>query len=178
LVDITRCERCGKVIPALDTGCAWCDARDAEERGFDEKTYLPLAIRMLLWMFVANLALTGLMAVLTLASHPGAGGPLVAVLASMRLLLAGATLVGILFREPWGRWLPFSFLGFEAVCFVATSAGWLFGAWWIGSWIAPLWNLLFAFLFIREDVRARLDPKVADRKEVGALLEDIRRDRR
>lgn len=142
---------------------------------------MPLAIRMLLWMFMANLALTGLLAVFTLVARGGAGeggGAAVALLATVRLLLAAGTLVAILFRKPWGRWLPFGFLGFEAVCFVATSAGWLSGAWWIGSWMAPLWNLLFAFLFVREDVRSRLDPKVADRNEVGALLDEIQRDRR
>ncbi len=71
MVDITRCVQCGKVIPAIDTGCAWCDAAEERQHGFREDSYLPLAIRMLLWMFMANLALTGLLAVLILVSHAG-----------------------------------------------------------------------------------------------------------
>ena len=42
MVDITRCERCGKVIPAIDNGCAWCDAAEARQPGSLEDDWLPL----------------------------------------------------------------------------------------------------------------------------------------
>ena len=48
------------------------------------------------------------------------------------------------------------------------------GLGWIGTWVAPLWNVLFGFLFMRDDVRTRLDPASADRREVGRLLDEIR----
>lgn len=174
MVDITRCERCGKVIPALQTGCPWCDAAEARRPGFREDDWLPLSIRMLLWLFMVNLAVTGLLAILTLMANGGEepGRSIVAVLASMRLLLAGVCLVGLAFREPWGRWLPLWFLAFEALSWL--GAGLLSESRWIGGWLAPLWNLLFVFLFLRDDVRARFDPRLADRREVGELLEMFR----
>ena len=95
-----------------------------------------------------------------------------AVLASLRLLLSGVTFVGLVFREPWGRWLPLLVLAFEALSWI--WVGLLPPGRWVGGWLAPLWNLLFVFLFLRDDVRARLDPRVADRREVGELLEAFR----
>jgi hypothetical protein len=180
MVDITRCERCGKVIPALDTGCPWCEADEARRPGFREDTWMPLSIRMLIWLFVANLVVTGVLAIFSLIANAGAdaGRSLVAICASLRLLLAGTTLVGIIFREPWGRWLPFGFLAFEAMGFICLQVGLLPSDRWIGGWLAPLWNVLFVFLFVRDDVRAWLDPAVADRREVGELLDEIQRRRR
>ena len=178
MVDITRCERCGKVIPAIDTGCAWCDAAEAEQTGFREDRWLPLPIRMLIWLFGANLALTAAFAVFTLTANAGAvdGRPMVAILASTRLLLSGATALALGLRAPWGRWLPFSFLAFEGLSFIALQAGMLPADRWIGGWVGPLWNLLFIFLFLRDDVRARLDRRVANRREVGELIEMVQRD--
>jgi hypothetical protein len=175
LVDITRCERCGKTIPALDTGCPWCEAAEARRPGFREDDWLPLSIRMLFWLFMANLVVTGLLAILTLVANVGAGPSrsIVAVLASLRLLLSGATLVGLVFREPWGRWLPLSFLAFEGLSW-AGVVSFMPESIWVGGWLAPLWNLLFVFLFLRDDVRARLDRGMADRKAVGELLELFR----
>lgn len=174
MVDIVRCERCGKVIPALDTGCPWCEAAEARRPGFREDDWLPLSIRMLLWLFMANLLVTAMLAILTLMANSGEGPgrSMVAILASIRLLLSGVTFVGLAFREPWGRWLPLSFLAFEALSWV--WVGVLGDGRWIGGWLAPLWNVLFVFLFLRDDVRARLDPRVADRREVGELLEIFR----
>jgi hypothetical protein len=178
VVDITRCERCGKVIPAIDNGCAWCDAAEARQTGFREDNWLPLPIRMLTWMFGANLAVTGAFAVFTLIENAGADSDqaLVAVLASVRFLLSGATGLALGFRESWGRWLPFSFLGFEGLSFLALQAGLLPADRWIGGWVGPLWNLLFVFLFLRDDVRARLDRRIANRREVGELIETLQRD--
>jgi len=180
VVDITRCERCGKVIPAIDTGCAWCDAVEADQTGFRDDVWLPLPIRMLTWLFGANLAVTAAFAVFTLIANAGAddGRSMVAILASTRLLLSSATAVALGCRQPWGRWLPFSFLAFEGLSFVALQAGMLPADRWIGGWIGPLWNLLFVFLFLRDDVRARLDRRVANRREVGELIETLQRDRR
>lgn len=178
MVDITRCAQCGKTIPALDNGCAWCDAEERGRPGFREDNWMPLSIRMLLWLFVANLAMTGIFASLTLVANAQASAPdsAVAIAALLRLLLAGAVLVGIWFREPWGRWLPLSFLAFEGLAFLALQIGLFPPGRWIGGWLAPLWNLLFVFLFLRDDVRSRLDPHVADRREVGELIESFRND--
>ena len=178
MVDITRCERCGKLIPAIDNGCAWCDSVEARQTGFREDDWLPLSIRMLIWLFGANLAVTGTFAVFTLIANAGAESDrsTVAILASVRLLLSGATALALGYREPWGRWLPFSFLAFEGLSFVALQAGLLPADRWIGGWIGPLWNLLFVFLFLRDDVRARLDRRVANRREVGELIETLQRD--
>jgi hypothetical protein len=179
VVDITRCERCGKVIPALDTGCAYCDARDAERGGFTESVSLARPIRLLLWLFVANLVSSGTLAIFTLVANSEAepGRSTIAILASSRLLLSFVTTLGILFREPWGRFLPLVFLGFEFLSLVLVSAGAISISHWIGGWLSPVWNLLFLFLFLRDDVQAWLDPQVADRREVGALLEELERDR-
>jgi hypothetical protein len=172
LVDITRCEKCGKVIPAIETGCAWCDAEEAQRGGFREDDWMPTSIRMLLWMFLFNLAGTAVLAVVAIGSAPSVP---IKALGALRLAVALGTLVAILARLGWATWLPLFFLGLEGVFFVGASGGWLSGVGWIGSWVAPLWNLLFAFLFLRDDVRARLDRGSADRREVGRLLDDVRR---
>jgi len=176
VVDITRCERCGKTIPALDSGCPWCEAADARRPGFREDDWMPLSIRMLLWLFVTNLVVSAALAVFTLTASERTldAASLVAVAATARLLLAGATLVGIVFRERWGRWLPLSFLAFEGLSFIALQAGVLPADAWIGGWLAPLWNLLFVFLFMRDDVRGRFDRRLADQREVGELIDSFR----
>lgn len=170
MVDITRCEKCGKVIPAIETGCAFCDAEEGSRGGFRENDWMPLSIRMLLWMFQFNLAGTAVLAVVALTAS---GGAAVKALAGVRLAIAATTLLAILVRHRWASGLPYLFLGFEGICFVGASGGWLAGVGWMGSWVAPLWNLLFAFLFIRDDVRSHLDRKSSDRREVGRLLEEI-----
>jgi hypothetical protein len=172
LVDITRCEKCGKVIPAIETGCAYCDAEEAQQAGFREDDWMPLAIRMLLWMFLVNLAGTAVLAGFALVS---AGGFPLEVFAAIRMAIALATLVAILARHPAAGFLPFLFLGYELLCFLGASAGLVWGTGWMGSWVAPLWNVLFGFLFMRDDVRARLNRRSADRQEVGRLLDEIRR---
>ena len=171
MVDITRCEKCGKVIPAVETGCAFCDAEEARAGGFREDDWMPLSIRMLLWMFLVNLAGTALLAGIALGS---AGTLMLKGLAAARMVIALATLGAILARHPAARQLPFLFLGYELFCFVGVSSGLLAGLGWIGTWVAPLWNVLFGFLFMRDDVRTRLDPASADRREVGRLLDEIR----
>ena len=171
MVDITRCEKCGKVIPAIETGCAFCDAEEARGGGFREDDWMPLSIRMLLWMFLFNLGGTAILAGFALGS---AGGFAVKTVAAIRMAVALATLAAILARHPAASHLPFVFLGYELLCFVGASTGLLWGAGWMGSWVAPLWNVLFGFLFTREDVRARLNRRSADRQEVGRLLEEIR----
>ena len=120
MVDITRCEKCGKVIPAIETGCAFCDAEEVSQGGFRENDWMPLSIRMLLWMFQLNLAGTAILAVVALAA---AGGAAVKVLAGMRLAIAVTTLLAILVRHRWASGLPFVFLGFEGICFVGASGG-------------------------------------------------------
>lgn len=171
MVDITRCEKCGKVIPAIETGCAFCDAEEARTGGFREDDWMPLSIRMLLWMFLVNLAGTAVLAGLSLGSS---GTALLKALAALRMVVALATLAAILARHRAARHLPFLFLGYELFCFVGVSSGLLPGVGWMGTWVAPLWNVLFGFLFTRDDVRARLDPGSADRREVVRLLDEIR----
>jgi hypothetical protein len=171
LVDITRCEKCGKVIPALETGCAWCDAEEARRGGFREDDWMPLSIRMLLWMFLVNVGATAVLSGFGLAAG---SAPLLKGISALRLAIAIATLAAILGRHPSARWLPFVFLGWEACWFAAVLAGWLEGTGWFATWFAPVWNLLFAALFVRDDVRARLDRRSSDQLAVGRLLEEFR----
>ena len=169
MVDITRCERCGKVIPALESGCPYCEIPD---QGLQEKPYLPLALRLLLMLFVANVAMTMVLAVFSLAalSEPGLRAPLVKLLALIRFLLGGVTLVALFFRESWARFVPLAFLGWEALTAVMFAFGLMGGAAWAGGLLAPVWNVLFVFLFLREDVQARFDASVRDKRELGDLL--------
>jgi hypothetical protein len=170
VVDIVRCEKCGKVIPAIETGCAYCDAAEVPESGFRENDWMPLSIRMLLWMFLLVLGVTVVLAGLALGSAETA---LIRLLAVLRMVIALVTLLAIVTRRPAASHLPFLFLGYELFCFFGVSTGLLWGLGWVGSWVAPLWNVLFGVLFLRDDVRARLNPRSADRREVGQLLDEV-----
>lgn len=176
MVDITRCENCGKVIPALGRGCPYCDPDDAVRI---EKPYLPLAIRLLLGLFVFDLAVTMVIALLTLFENQDGGllASILIVISLMRFLLAGVTVVALYFREWWSRLSPLAFLAFEAIIGVSVLFGWIPADRWVGGMLAPLWSVLFVFLFLREDVQAYLDPSVGDRRELGRLLREVERGR-
>jgi hypothetical protein len=172
VVDITRCERCGKVIPATDKGCPYCEVPD---QGLREKPYLPLAIRLLLVLFVANASVTMVLAVATLLRNFGGSlaDSLITVLASMRFLVSAVTVLGFVMKEPWGRRVPLIFVAFEAITGIAVATGVLPADRWAGGMLAPLWNVLFLFLFLREDVQVRFDPSILDRRAVESLVSQI-----
>lgn len=174
MVDITRCERCGKVIPALAEGCPYCGE---PERGLQETPYLPLALRLLLLLFVVNVAVTMVLAVMTLVTNtdPSLRSDLVLLMALVRFLLGGVTLVAFFFREPWARTVPFVFLAWEAFAGLAVLLGWIEAGKWAGGMVTPIWNVMFLFLFLREDVQTRFDPRVADRRELDDLLKTVER---
>ena len=173
MVDITRCENCGKVIPALARGCPYCD----RDESVSERPYLPLAIRLLLGLFAFDLAVTMVIALLTLFENQDGGlrASILIVASLLRFLLAGVTLVAFYFREWWSRLAPLVFLAFEAIIGVSVLVGWIPPDRWVGGMLAPLWNVLFLFLFLREDVQDYLDPSVGDRRELGRLLKDVER---
>ncbi|HKK70008.1 MAG TPA: hypothetical protein VKA86_02240 [Candidatus Krumholzibacteria bacterium] len=174
MVDIIRCERCGKVIPALETGCPYCEEPD---RGLGEPHYLPLAIRLLLGLFAVNVTVTMVLAVATLLNNFGGSlrDSVLTLLATLRFLTAAGSLLALVLREPWGRHVPLVFVGFEALTGIAITMGWLPDARWAGGMLAPLWNVLFLFLFLREDVQVRFDPGILDRRAVGELLSQVGR---
>ena len=169
MVDITRCERCGKVIPAIDSGCPYCERPD---EGLREEPYLPLAIRLLLGLFGVNAAVTMVLAVITLLHNFGGAlsDSLIAIVACLRFLLSAGSLLGLLVREPWGRIVPLVFVAFEAATGIAVATGLLPPERWAGGMLAPLWNVLFLFLFLRDDVKIRFDPSILDRRAVDDLV--------
>lgn len=172
MVDITRCERCGKVIPALDSGCPYC----AEpEEGLAEKPYLPLAIRLLLGLFSVNATVTMVLAVMTLLNNFGGAlsDSLFTVLATIRFLGAAGSLLALVMREPWGRFVPIGFLVFEAITGLALTFGLIPPERWAGGLLAPIWNVLFFFVFLRHDVHVRFDPGILDRRAVDDLLSAV-----
>ena len=172
MVDITQCERCGKVIPATDKGCPFCDVPD---RGLRETPYLPLAIRLLLGLFMVNVAVTMVLAVVTLMNSFGGtlGDSLIALGATLRFLLSALAMLAMATKEPWGRVLPLAFVVHEAIGGIAVAIGILPADRWAGGMLAPLWNVLFLFLFLREDVQARFDPAILDRRAVESLLSQV-----
>ena len=172
MVDITRCERCGKVIPALESGCPYCAEPD---EGLAEKPYLPLAIRLLLGLFSVNATATMVLAVMTLLNNFGGAlsDSLFTLLATVRFLAAAASLLALILREPWGRFVPIGFLAFEAVTGLALTFGLLPADRWAGGMLAPFWNVLFLFVFLRHDVQVRFDPGIIDRKAVDELLSTV-----
>lgn len=172
MVDITRCERCGKVIPALESGCPYCGE---PEEGLSEKPYLPLAIRLLLMLFTVNATVTMVLAVMTLLNNFGGdlGDSVLTILASVRFLGAAASLLALIMREPWGRFVPFAFLVFEAATGLALTFGWIPDGRWAGGMIAPFWNVLFLFVFARQDVQVRFDPGILDRRAVDDLISTV-----
>lgn len=177
MVDITRCERCGKVIPATDQGCPFCDVPD---QGLREAPYLPLAIRLLLSLFLANVSVTMVLAVATLLNNFGGtlGDSLITLAATLRFLFSAVTLAALLMKEPWGRTVPLLFVGYEALTGIAVAAGLVPAERWAGGMLAPLWNVLFLFLFLREDVQSRFDPSILDRRAVESLLSQVERPER
>ena len=172
MVDITRCERCGKVIPALDSGCPFCEEPD---RGLGESPYLPLSIRLLIGLFAVNVTVTMVLAVLTMLTNFGGtlSDSVIPLLAVLRVLSAAVSLLAIVMREPWGRFVPLVFVGFEALTGIALTLGWLPADRWAGGMLAPLWNVLFLFVFLRDDVQVRFDPGLLDRRAVDDLLSEI-----
>lgn len=172
MVDITRCERCGKVIPALESGCPYCGEPD---EGLTEKPYLPLAIRLLLALFSVNATLTMVLAVMTLLNNFGGDlrDSVLTILATIRFLGAAASLLALIMREPWGRYVPFTFLVFEAVTGLALTFGWIPDGRWVGGMIAPFWNVLFLFVFVRQDVQVLFDPGILDRRAVDDLISTV-----
>lgn len=177
MVDITRCERCGKVIPATGQGCPFCDVPD---QGLREEPYLPLAIRLLLLLFVVNAAVTMVLAVATLLNNFGGtlADSLITLAAAIRFLTSAVAVLAIVMREPWGRTLPLVFLAYEALTGIAVATGVLPADRWAGGMLAPLWNVLFLFLFLREDVQVRFDPAILDRRAVESLLSQVERPER
>lgn len=178
MVDVTRCENCGKVIPALDRGCPYCDREEGETR--NARPYLPLAMRLLLGLFVVDVAVTMVISLLTLLKNQDGGllASILIVAALLRFLLGGVTLVALYFRESWARLSPLAFLAFEALVGLSVIVGWIPAERWVGGMLAPLWNVLFIFLFLREDVQAQFDPTIVDRRELGRLLRDVESGRR
>jgi hypothetical protein len=174
LVDITHCEVCGKTIPAIGQSCPYCE-RERGPQQRDGRPYLALALRLLLYLFMADVVSTMGLAVLTLLHNREgtllAGTILLAAL--IRFLLGGATLGTFFFRESCARSLPLTFLGYEALGAVAVMVGWIPIDRWGGGLVAPLWNILFVFLFLRSDVKAYLDPRVADQQQLGMLLRRV-----
>jgi hypothetical protein len=170
MVDITRCEVCGRVIPATEYGCAYCER---EREGEQERPYLPLAVRLLLGLFVANVLVAGGLAVVTLVHSGGSG--VVVVLAVVRLGSSVITVFALTRRRPWGRFVPLGFLAVEILGGLAADFHWVDGSAWRADMLAPLWNALFLFLFLRPDVQGRFDHKVLDRHEVGSLIRLVQR---
>jgi len=169
MVDITTCERCGRVIPLLESGCPYCEQ---EESGRAEHPYLPLALRLLLVLFCVDVGASIVLATLTLIanSSPERSSSVVTLLALMRVLVAGLTFMAIVFSQPWGRWVPIGFIGFELGCGLLAALGLLPSGAWVGGLLAPLWTLLFMFLFLRDDVQSRFDARVVDRRELQRLI--------
>lgn len=170
MVDITRCEACGRTIPATEHGCAYCER---EREGQEERPYLPLAVRLLLVLFVANVFVAGGLAVVTLIHSEGSGT--VIVLALVRLAAASGVVVALVHRRPWGRFVPLGFLGLEIAGGLAADFHWISDGAWRADMFAPIWNALFLFLFLRPDVQGRFDRKVLDRHEVGSLIRLVQR---
>jgi hypothetical protein len=174
MVDITRCEACGRVIPATEHGCAYCDR---ERAGEVDEPYLPLAVRLLLLLFVLHLAASmglGGLTLLGVESGRGDSGTTV-FLGLVRILVAGATLVALLKSRPWGRWFPLAFIVLEVLLGLSARVGWLPREAWRSDLLAPLWSFLFLFLFLRPDVQGRFDPRVWDRQEVTDLIRVVQK---
>lgn len=172
LVDLARCVQCHKVIPIVESGCPYCGSEDPS---LVEKPYLPLAIRLLLVLFVVNAGATVILAVLTLLRHVDAStsGLFLSVMALVRAGLAGAALVAAVLRRPWGRKICLTFVVTEIGLAAALAMSWISPTMWSGGMVAPIWNALFLFLFLRDDVAASFDHRVADRKAVGDLIRSV-----
>lgn len=168
MVDITQCEVCGHVIPATEHGCAYCDQVRPPEPIDDD--YLPLALRLLLGLFVLHLVFTATLAVLTLG-HAESWGT--RWLAALRFGLASAAFVAILRPRPWGRWVPLAFVLVESSLVLPIVFGWVES--WRGGFLPSLWGVLFFFLFLRRDVQSRFDPRLRDRAAVDDLIRVVQR---
>jgi hypothetical protein len=180
MVNITTCEVCGRVIPATEHGCAYCE----RERGHPDRPdtpYLPLAIRLLLVLLVIDAAAVVVIASASLwraLQVPAAGGDLAAALAGTRILLGAGCIVGVFMRRRLGRALCLAFIAGEALGLAATLLRMLPRSAWAGAPIEPLWTCLFFFLLLRADVIRRFDPPAADRRELHSLMRMVERGRR
>jgi hypothetical protein len=128
---------------------------------------------MLLWLFGASLVAAMILGVATAMAQLGGdsfAGSLLVLLGVLRALLATASLGALVMREPWGRYPPLVFLGFELLMLAAMILGLVPGGSWEGGLVAPLWNVLFVFLFLREDVQTSFEPRIRDRKDLSELL--------
>ncbi len=174
LVDIARCERCGRVIPVLDEGCPYCEPPD---RGLLEPPYLPLAIRMLLVLFVIDAAVAAVLAVATaLRNLDGSlAASLIIVVSMARFLGAAVSVLGLVARERWALLPARVFIAVEGAAMLALFFGWIPLSRWIGGVLGPLWSVLFLFVFLREDVREYFDPRLRDRRELEELLVSVER---
>lgn len=180
MVNITTCEICGRVIPATEHGCAYCD-RERSRADLPDAPYLPLAIRLLLVLLVVDAAAVVAFATGSLwraLDSPARTASLTIAVAAARIALAVACAVGVLVRRPVGRILCLSFIGFEVLGLLATIARVLPRGTWAGAPLEPLWTFLFFFLFLRADVIRRYDPPAADRRELHSLMRVVEKGKR
>ncbi len=174
MVDITQCEECGRVIPATEHGCAYCD-RDRE--GQEERMYMPLAVRLLVMLFLGLVAVTLFFGAVTLFKE-ASRNPMAAATGGLRAVVAASVLASLVMRRPWGRWLPFVFIGLEVALGLFHWLGWMPPDVWKGNVVAPFWSLVFVFVFVRADVQSRFDKRAWDRSEVGNLVRMVERGNR
>ncbi len=179
MVDITSCEVCGRTIPAIGQDCPYCQ-RDRGDRESAERPYLGLALRLLVYLFLADVVSTLVLAILTMVQNreESLGAAVILIAAAARLLLGAATLKAFFLREARARTLPLIFLAYEGLTAGAVLAGWFPIDRWSGGLVAPFWKLLFVVLFLRSDVKAYLDPGLADRRRLGELLREVERGQR
>jgi hypothetical protein len=180
MVNITKCEVCGRVIPATEHGCAYCERERRDQAQLSERPYLPLAIRLLLILLLVDAlavaALSGGSLWRALAAPGKPSLPAVAVPAA-RIMLAAAAVAGALLRRPVGRWLCLGFIGAEAAGGLLSYAHLLGPVPWTGAPLEPIWTALFCFLFLRADVIRRYDVRAADRRELHSLMRNVQKGR-
>jgi hypothetical protein len=180
MVNITTCEICGRVIPATEHGCAYCE-RERGHADLPETPYLPLAIRLLLVLLVVDALAVVVFATGSLwraIQSPDRGSTVTIAVASARIALAVACAIGVLVRRPLGRTLCLAFIGFEVLGLLATVTRVLPRGSWAGAPLEPLWTCLFFFLFLRADVIRRYDPPAADRRELRSLIRVVEKGKR
>lgn len=175
MVDIVRCEACGRTIPATPNGCAYCER---ERLGEPEPLWLPLQVRLFLYLFGAGLLVSFVLGITGFVlGAAGSEGPTIGgmVMAGLR---AGASLLAafaVAMRQPWQRYWPLGLLALEIAAGVAAHLGWLPPRAWPGGIFTPLWAALFVLFFLRPDIQATFDPRLRDRHEVDELIRDISR---
>jgi uncharacterized membrane protein (DUF2068 family) len=176
MVNITECVACGRVIPATDEGCAYCERERPVEM---EGPYLPLSIRLLLILFGLNAAATAVFGVLGLARliGPDEIAGWAAAPALIRTSLAACAFVGLIKSQCWGWYAALGFVAVELIGGLLAIFEIIPQPAWAGPMLAPLWTVLFVFMLVRSDVHARFDQRVADRRDVSSLLESVHVDK-